>query len=435
MLGLKCDYFRTLFVQCCLILIAFANQVVLARALGTDLRGSFAVCWSFLSILIMLSGFGVRAANVYNLATAKCTISQVLATSIWIALFGEAVALLLGYTAINLPLKFFQKAAKDEFSLAIIIVGLFVFSMYLISILRGSMRYKAMNAIRLLGPVIALAATFLFCSRLELGVKGALMGAMCAPLVIIIGTPVIIKNNLHLKEMMTAYRLIPTTLHYGFRAYLGYFASTMNLQIGTFILAFLLPTSQVGFYAIAVSIVSRLWIIPDSLSMVLLPKLAQNKILAADATCQALRIMLPLVSIAGLGLGMISHPFIIFGLGKSFEPTFAVLSILIAGAVLRSATKIITSYLLSIDLPGLNSVIKLLCIGLNIVLPFILVPHYGLIGGAWATSLSYVLESIIMVLVFMHVSGIKSWRLLILQKRDLAYFRNNIYSMVFRYKA
>jgi len=417
-MGVRSDSFRVLLTRSFLIVIAFLTQAVLARALGVDMRGSFAVCWSFFNILLMLSSFGVEAANIYYLATSKYSISQVLGASTWISICSEIVACFLGAFFISLPFAFFQKASEEHFTLAIIVVGLFVLSIYMISILRGSMRYDAMNSMNLLGSLAVLISTSALCFGLNLKVTGALIGASSGPLAIIVGTVLILRKDLRRNEIFVAFRLIPDILHYGGRAYLGYFAQTMNLQIGTFILAFLLPTSEVGFYAIAVSIISKLWIIPDSLCVVLMPKLAQKKGAEADLTCLGLRIILPAVSIAAIGLVFLSQPAIIYVFGKNFAPTLIAINILIVGAVFRSASKITTSYFLGINRPGINSIIKFFCIGLNIILPIMLVPYYGLVGGASATAASYVLESLIMLYFFFKISKISTWKLLIPRRAD-----------------
>lgn len=428
------DFLEVFFTACLLLGVQFGIQVVLAKALGADLRGSFAICWSFLNILIMFGVFGVSDANTYRLASSKATVSQVYGVSVWLAILAALIIGPSAYAVIHLPVAFFSKASKGDFIWTIIAVWPFVLSLYLLAILRGTSSYKAMNVMRLLGPVVALGAICILCLCLNFGVRGAVIAQICGSVFAIIFTSLKLRSKLLFKDIVGGFRQIPNTLHYAFRSFFGRFAITMNLQVSVLVIGCFLEPAEVGFYAIAVAMVFCVGVITNSLCLILLPKLAQRPDTSGTLACRALRTVVPLIALAGVGLALVCNPLIKYCFPEEFLPTLTAIYILVNCVIFQATSKIISTYLLATNRPGINSAIKLLCLFINITLLFFFVRAYGLIGGCVATVLYCIVEALMMVFAFVRISGIKSWRLMLLQKDDVAYIRESVYSLAFRSK-
>jgi O-antigen/teichoic acid export membrane protein len=429
-MGIKRDSFWVLLTSCLLGLVEIGIEITIARTLGPDGRGQFAICWSFLNILMMIGVFGVHDANTYYLASSKLTISQVFWTSICIGVLGSLIIGFGAYRVIHLPLDFFSKASRTEFLLSIIAMCPFVLSLYLVAILRGTFSYKAMNVIKLLGPTMALIAIYVLCYQFKLGVKGAMIGRIIGAISIIIFTAARLRKHLFFKDFLKGFKLIPSILHYALRACFGFFAQRMSAQIGVLVVACFLAPAEVGFYAIAIAMVTRIQVMPNALRLVLMPKLAQLNAIDGVLVSRSLRIMIPIVMILAVGLGVICKPFIKYGMGKQFMPALLPVYLLLICGVLKSASELVTTYLYGINRPGISSSIRILGVFVSIVFLWFFVRAYGLIGGCIATVISCMLETLVMLLVFIRMSGVKSWRLLVLQKSDIAYLWNSVSSLV-----
>ncbi len=429
-MSIKKSSFEILLTRCLLVVVELCTQVVLARALGVDSRGIFAVCWAFLNILLMIGVFGVGDANTYYIACSKYTVSQVFAASIYI---GTLAFLLVGFGAymiIHLPIAFFSKASETEFLWTIIAVYPFVLSLYFLAILRGLLSIRTMNVAQLLGSIVVLVGTYTFCFYFKLGVKGALIGRIVGAFFIIVFVVVKLWPKLIFKELLAGFRHIPHILHYALRACFGFFAQRMSIQVGVLVMACFLTPAEVGFYAIAIAMILRIMIVPNSLRVILMPKLAQLDVVDSVLICQALRIMLPIVAALSVILGLICNPLIKYGFGKEFLPALTAIYILLISTVFKAASELITTYLLASNRPGISSSVKLSGVFINLILLLILVRSYGLIGGCVATVISYMLESFVMICIFMRMSGTKSWRLLVLQKNDVVYLWDSASSLI-----
>ena len=433
-MGIKRDSFGVLLTSCLMMGVEICIQIVLARSLGIEGRGSFAVCWTFFNILLMIGIFGVGEANIYHIASSRHTVSQVFGANVWIAVIGSLIICIGAYGIIHLPIDFFSKASKTAFLLTITGVGPFIFSVYMVSILRGMSCYKAMNAMNLLGPVLALVCMYLLCFHFEFGVKGAIIGRIVGQVFVVVFAVIQLWPKLVFKELLFGYRQVFGILPYAFRACFGFFAQRMSIQVNILVIAFMLTRAEVGFYAIAITMVMRILTVPNSLRRILLTKLAQHNATDGVLICQSLQIMLPVVVLVSIALGLVCNPLIKYGFGKEFLPALTAIYLLLISIVFRTATELVTTYLLAINRPGISSSIRLSGVFVNFVFLLILVPPYGLIGGCVATIISYMLESFVMVYVFMRISDTKSWRSLILQKSNVVYLWNSVYSLIPRFK-
>lgn len=429
-MGIRRNSFYVFLTSCLMVAIQFATQAVLARALGPDARGGFAVCWTFLNLLLIFGIFGVSDANTYRIASSKATISQAFGASVWIAILGWLIIGFSAYGIIHLPLTFFSKASGTEFLLSIIAVGPWVLSIYLIAILRGMFSYKLMNITNLFGASVSLVSVYIFCFLFKLGVKGALIGRTVPAIFVITLVTLKLLPHLVFKDLREGFRQILGTLHYAFRSFFGFFAQTMSVQVGVLVMASYLGKAEVGFYAIALTMVLRILMIPTSLRTVVMPELARQNTADGALVCRSLRIMLPIVALAAAGMALFCNPFIRYGFGKEYLPVLPAIYVLLIGVVFKTASNFVTSYLQAINRPGTSSAIRLLCVFINIILLLLFVRPYGLIGCCAATVLSYILEALIMISIFMRISGTKSWRSLLLQKNDIAYLHDSVCSLV-----
>ena len=426
---MKKDFFWTLFRSVGQILIVFATEVILARALGKTSRGEFAACWSFINILAMVSLFGVETSSTYHLSSGRLTFSQVVGTCIYIGISCTLLFSLIGYALIHLPIEFFTKATPKQFMVVLIMIGPYLFFTYVVAILRGKHDFFSMNVFYLLNVASRMILTLLLCVWFKMGVVGGIISAIGGFMVVVLSAAVKLRKDIVAVEMIKSIVHVPKMIHYGLRSFFSYFANVMNIQLGVFIMGFFLAKEDLGFYAIAMAIAARIWIIPDSMFQVLMPKLAKEDHNREISVCRILRIIMIAVAIAAVGLALISKPLIYFAFGADYLPAVLAFNIILIGAVFRSAGKIITAFFFAIDRPGTNSCIKISGLIINILMLVILIPKYGLTGGAIGTAISYLLESLIMVVTFYKVAKIDSIARLIPNGSDLQVFKNMFVSV------
>ncbi len=62
----------------------------------------------------------------------------------------------------------------------------------------------------------------------------------------------------------------------------------------------------------------------------------------------------------------------------------------------------------------------------NLTLNFILIPKHGMMGAAWASAVSYGLQSFVMILFFLRITGVRFRKLVVPESGDIELYRRMI---------
>jgi len=129
------------------------------------------------------------------------------------------------------------------------------------------------------------------------------------------------------------------------------------------------------------------------------------------------------VGLAALGLLLISRPLVHLFYGSDFLPVLAPLAYLIPGIFLLTFWKIVT-----VDLSGRNrrfpsTLASGIAFGVNTGLNFWWIPKYGMLGAAWSSTISYAIQSLVVVLFFLRITGVPVRKLVVPERGDIEIYR------------
>jgi O-antigen/teichoic acid export membrane protein len=110
-------------------------------------------------------------------------------------------------------------------------------------------------------------------------------------------------------------------------------------------------------------------------------------------------------------------------MGASFQKSVVPFEILILGAVLGCQTKLFDSFLLSHNKAKINLVGSVIGFILTVVLNFILIRVYGIIGAAIAQTISFFGVFLFIYFAIIFTTGSKNLNLIILNITDIKYMR------------
>ncbi|KPM30953.1 Polysaccharide biosynthesis export protein [Croceitalea dokdonensis DOKDO 023] len=166
----------------------------------------------------------------------------------------------------------------------------------------------------------------------------------------------------------------------------------LYLKIDQLIIGFLLDNKSVGVYAAASRISEMFYAVPVIISSVYYPKIVElkrNFIKQRNLLRYFYFIILVITGMVTIFISFFSDEIIIVLFGKGYLLSSQVLKIY-AWSILFMALLVSSSkFLLSLNRGDI--IFKRSLIGLvsNVVLNFILIPNYGILGAAWATLISY----------------------------------------------
>lgn len=261
--------------------------------------------------------------------------------------------------------------------------------------LTGDSKFAGLNWLTivqgLLNPILLLCLVWV----LDLRIKGAslsifLMNLICCLLIIIYSfklyQPVFDFNREFIKKSFS----------YGLKGWLGDMAVRANIRLDQIILGAVASPALLGIYGISVLLVELIWVIPDSIGPVLFNRIAaeQNPKERINITIKMNRTLLYISTFVGIGLALVSYYIIIpLGYGQAYSGAIVPLLILIPGSVLFIIAKVTTKLLSGSGHIAATSTAMVVGSTITIILYFILIPKYDIIGAALASSLGYVAVS------------------------------------------
>ncbi len=400
-----------------------ATGILLARLLGAEGTGVLAFLLALLQTLEQVGNLGLPVANIYFIARHRERAAAVAGNAI-------LTPILIGGT-LSLGLFLAREFVAREFLdgadpvLVVLVLALLPFRFLesnLYSLLRGSMRFRLWNLFQAASPALDFVALYL-----TIGVFG---GGVTAAVAVrtALGTILSIVLFVTVTRLMPiAFRfdlaLLRETLTFGVKSYFQVIASFLHHKIDLWFVAAILSTADVAHYAAAVGYTTLVWFVPDSIGLVLLPRLVLldrgeiHRVTAFVTRCTFF--VLAMATAASVLCAPAVIPFLY---GPEFGPSIEVAPILAFGILTMSVGKILFRNFTSQARQGINVVAGAVSLAVNVGLNAFLIPRFGIEGAAAATAVSYTLSSAILLARFLFDSGLSIRETLVPRGEDLREF-------------
>jgi O-antigen/teichoic acid export membrane protein len=376
--------------------LSLATNVILARSLGPERRGIYAVAVLIPSILTLLTSLGIGAANVFYISRATLDKRRVVGVSIAAAVVLGAIAYgllvlvmaLTGWrTLIGIDDRYLLlAAASTPFALA---------AAFMQGVLQGEGRFRDFNAV-LLCQYVSLTA-FL---AIMLFVPGdhlfGSIGAWTASTVLtgLVGVALVGRHTQISVSVDQA--TAKTLLRYGSVVYLSTLSSFLNYRFDLLLVNAFAGATQAGLYAVGAGLAEVIWFLPNSASIVLAPRVAAaSEEVSADLASRATRSVLALTVASALVMAAITPAAIYIFFGPAFSPSAVAVWLLLPGIVTFSVWKMMSSYLLGRSLLKQDLLAAVAAMVVTIGLDLTLIPRFGFRGAAVASSIAYTIAMLV----------------------------------------
>lgn len=207
----------------------------------------------------------------------------------------------------------------------------------------------------------------------------------------------------------------------GLRGYPGDLLHDLNNRIDVFLVAGFLSSRSLGLYAVAVAIVEFLLIVPRSLGVVILQRASSTARHEASAEVTA-----SLTRLTSMVITLMSISILLFGslavrilFGRDFSGAASALAPLLPGVWALGTYVNLTSYLTGRGAFGARSIAAGIGTGVTLTACLILIPTFGIVGAGISSSLGYFGAMITSILMFRKMVGAGAPGLLIPQRGDV----------------
>ena len=385
--------------------MSLAVQSSLAWLLGTDGRGSYAVCLLFATLLGTVLSFGIDVAGQYYVASGKMKRPDAIWGTLTALLVASGAAIVVGRILMGFDLAFLAKASRSSFMLALVIIPFSVIGQGSILLLIGMGRIRWMAITSVVAVVAQLVVALTLMKGFGFGVNGALLAILAAGLTSTVMATVDFARAGALGRVHLRLAHFRDLLTYGLRSYVAKLSAATYFRLGTMILAFFAPAAEIGIFAAGSGLVTRILMVPTSIETALFSRVAADGEGRPGTVSQAARVSAMVSGACLLALALLGRPIVALLLSPSFSRVVPLIWIMIPGVYARAATKVLASYFMGTNRPGTCSWAIGLGMVVNVLALFALLPSYGLTGAAWAMTLGYFTSSAILVVSFRIASG------------------------------
>ena len=403
--------------------IGLVTSIMVARLLGPEGRGILALAILLPTLIYTLTNFGITPATTYYLALNHDDASMILGNTMIISFLVSLISLGFGNAAaIIFHASFFHSVSYIYLLVALLIIPPNVILQNLQGILLGAQKFSLYNITTLIQTLLLLLLTTLFLLVFRMGVYGAIwanifaLSASCVIIMLwvwsILGKPIWLLNKAYLKK----------ALIYGLQAHLSNVLAFLNYRVDMFIINFFLNPTEVGLYAIGVAIVEQIWMISQAASTVLFPMVSQNEKGVRDLTPIVSRSILVLNTLMASILFILSKVIILVLYGRAYLSAVSTIQALFIGVIALGTGRILANDIAGRGKPVLNTYINIVSVIVNVILNILWIPAYGIVGAAWASTVSYSVVMLGEVYVYAKISE-NSWHsVLFIQRGDITLY-------------
>jgi len=224
------------------------------------------------------------------------------------------------------------------------------------------------------------------------------------------------------KEIIDTYKI-------GIKAFLSAFFIFLLIRFDIFLIKVYAPFSELGIYSLAANFVTILQSFTNLVGSLMLPKFSGN-----DKDEKGNILIMRRIALIFFIL-MIILTIVFFTIGKQvitlvydidFIRSYDVFIALLPAVFFLSFGSIINTFFWSKGFPIMTIILPIIALAINIGLNIILIPLIGIIGAAIATSISYGVWLILLLVYFFKTKLVENPNMLLWQKSDFEFLLNEI---------
>lgn len=386
-----------------MVVLALATLLV-ARTAGPAGVGHYALLRVLTGLAGVAAAAGLPSACAYFLAGASRSKSSLATTlTVFAIISGSAGMLAWALAAPLLTRLFFAGLPVVVVALA----GTTVLSQLLVTVGRSCMQGRGdihgSNVVFVLEEIGFLPAYVILTTTGVVSTSASIVLALLAADVVGAGYAWLrlVRRGFFHHASTPSLTLARQVASYGMRAQLGGILALLNLRLDFVLLGALAGPEIVGIYAVASKYAEMLRVPSLALTYVLYPRFAREGAYAAVATVRRLVTGAAGLSLIGAAALAVLAPLVLpFMYGTEFAAALLPALVLLAGLLGDGIAALLTAYLYGAGRPGLNSWATAAGLLVTVVLDIWLIPRYGAVGAAAASSVAYVSVTVLLVVAF-----------------------------------
>lgn len=391
--------------------------MVNANYLGAEGVGIISLIILGITFLLLINNFIGGAALVYLTPRIR-TINLLIPAYVW-----AVCTALIFYAIVQLiPI------VPGEYNLHVVFLG-FLQSIGTIhlNILLGNKKILIFNIITTLQISLTVILVYVFYSLGAGDIRYFITALYCAYIFTCVSSMLFTVPGISFSGPLRFAITVRTIFRYGGYTQIGNIFQLLNYRSAYYFIEAMAGKSALGLFSVSTQLSEGVLLISRSISIIQYAHIANSRDLNESQRLTTLLMKLTFVTTAILLCVLIMIPGSVYGhiFGREFQDIPIILICLFLGIVALSVLNIGSHYFSGIGKHHINSMSSGIGFIFIIIFCLILIPAYGLPGAAIATSISYILSSLFVLIVFLREikSGPKA---LMINREDIRLIKRQI---------
>lgn len=413
----KKEYILSIVYKLGLIILSFFNSILINRYLGVTIKGEYAYILNIVNIITIIIGFNISSSYPFFFRNMGIKIKNKIINIIY---FQMMTYIIIGAVLIN-----FNISTQKLYIILLSISFQFCNQLDFLTITES---IKKRN-------LLLISLTIFYSFGIIFGIKFFEKKDKLEYLIYLM----LIFNIIKSLGYIYFFNLIPKLekinelsffkiIKFSFFPMCISLLTVFNYNIDILILNKFVSKKELGIYSLSVTLGSILWILPDIFKEILFSKTVKEDSITEIKTC--LKCSIYITAIIIVIFFIIGRNFISLLYGKEYMGAYETTIILFLGTIPMSFFKIISTLY---SVKGKNKysfLVLLFSVGSNIILNFLTIPRFGIVGASISSVVSYIISGIVILNSFTKEFKITIFEILLitdLEKENIKKYLRNKY--------
>jgi O-antigen/teichoic acid export membrane protein len=437
-MSLKRGIFFTLLTQAPTLILFFAASTFMTRILGDEGRGAYTLLNNLVILLSVLLWLNLGAGLTYftsRSGKAEHDVIGTAATMLLLVLIVLPVILFAIRGSASLNRIFWPGSAEHWGYYGFVVASVFlsILQSTVTAILLGLKQFRILNIMAVSNAVLSASGfLLLFLFIQDRGTVSTLpwvLGAQFAILLLLtLGWCVVYSLYVRIipRPIMQWEKLKPILFFSGV-GYLSIVLNLINYRFDVWVVDKYNGTAALGLYAVAVGLGQLLFNVSEPFSRVVQPFLyGQKREEMMDRYRMIARVNFTVTAALALFIGIVAPIVVPLLFGATFAGSVAALRLLLPGIVFSSATKFLAGLVVQRGYQKFNLYATMVGAIITIVLDLLLIPIWGILGAAIASTLSYLAILIVVLTTIENKIGLSTRDLFFITFSDVQQLRKKL---------
>ena len=407
-------------LQVLTVIIGLFTQIYLARLLGPEQKGILDLFLLAPAILASLIDLGLLSANTYFGGKRQISVRVLHSHSLYWALIASCLLIGAGLLLHDPISRLFKGLSGWSLLAAVALAGPTMYISLWSSLMYGIDRVRIVYVFNTVAGAGALLLYFVLGTLFGSGMSVFLVATTILTIAKAI-TAFLISGSESAPILGLDVGALKKSLRYGFPLYFGLIVNALHFRLSQIFVNLVTGASDLANFALATRIAEMMWLMDYAIINASIFRITSTNVEeAAEITKRMSRIVGSMIFLASFTAALAAPVVIPLIFGEAFSPTVTPLIILLPGVLLWSLGRILAQFIAyQMGRSWLNMGASVAAFVVNVVLMILLVPRFGIIGAAVATSLSYACNYSILAQAFLRITKVEISSIMIPTREDL----------------